>query len=193
MGGGARSGHCSLSAQPLRPIDNTYGLVFASKLPVRSAHIENITDQDTPTVYARLATRDGTPFDYVGLHPRPPVRGQDTDLRDRKIEHAALQVAGHGVPAMAMGDFNDVPWSRTTQLFRQVGGYLDPRIGRGSYPSFPAKYAPVGWALDQVFVSPAFTFRSLRILDNVGSDHRPLVADLCLGAAHRTTSAKDAP
>lgn len=76
----------------LRPIDNTYGLVFASKLPVRSAHIENITDQDTPTVYARLATRDGTPFDYVGLHPRPPVRGQDTDLRDRKIEHAALQV-----------------------------------------------------------------------------------------------------
>ncbi|TVV77343.1 endonuclease/exonuclease/phosphatase family protein [Sphingomonas solaris] len=164
----------------LRPIDNTYGLVFASKLPVRSARTENVTDQNTPTVYAELTTRDGQPFDYIGLHPRPPLPGQDTDLRDRKIEHAALRIAGHRLPAMAMGDFNDVAWSRTTQLFKQVGGYLDPRIGRGSYPSFPAKYAPVGWPLDQMFVSRDFAIRSLHILENVGADHRPLMAELCL-------------
>ena len=177
----------------LRPIDNTYGLVFASKLPVRSAHTENITDQNTPTVFARLTTRGGQPFDFTGLHPRPPLPGQDTDLRDRKIEHAALWIAGDRLPAMAMGDFNDVACSRTTQLFKQVGGYLDPRIGRGTYPSFPAKYAPVGWPLDQMFVSPEFTFRSLRILDNVGPDHRPLVAELCLtpGAARAANAAPD--
>ena len=164
----------------LRPIDNTYGMVFASKLPVTSAHTENVTDQDTPTVYVRLATRDGQPFDYVGLHPRPPVPGQDTDLRDRKIERAALRITGSQLPAMAMGDFNDVAWSRTTQLFKQVGGYLDPRIGRGTYPTFPAKYVAVGWPLDQMFVTPGFVLRSLRILENVGSDHRPLLANLCL-------------
>ncbi len=101
-------------------------------------------------------------------------------MRDRKIERAALEIAGHNLPALAMGDFNDVAWSRTTQLFKQVGGYLDPRIGRGSYPSFPAKYAAVGWPLDQLFLSPGFTFRSMRILDNVGSDHRLLAAEVCL-------------
>jgi endonuclease/exonuclease/phosphatase (EEP) superfamily protein YafD len=164
----------------LRPLGNTYGMVFATKLPVRSAGTQNITDRDTPTLYARLATRDGTPFDYIGLHPRPPLPGQDTDLRDRKIEHAALAIDDHRTAKLAMGDFNDVAWSRTTQLFKQVGGFLDPRIGRGSYPSFPADHASFGWPLDQIFLSPGFTVRDLRILDNVSSDHRPLTATVCL-------------
>ena len=178
----------------LRPIDNTYGLVFATKLPVRSARTENITDQDTPTVYAGLTTRDGQPFDYVGLHPRPPRPGQGTELRDRKIAHAALRIKGNGLPSLAMGDFNDVPWSRTTQIFKQVGGYLDPRIGRGTFPTFHADYAPIGWPLDQLFVSPDFTFRSLRALENVGSDHRPLTAVLCLApdAAKAANASPDA-
>jgi len=164
----------------MRPLGNTYGMVFATNLPVRSAGTRNITDQDTPTLYARLATHDGKPFDYIGLHPRPPVPGQDTDLRDRKIERAALAIADHDIPKLAMGDFNDVAWSRTTQLFKQVGGFLDPRIGRGSYPSFPADYASLGWPLDQLFLSPGFTFRDLHILENVQSDHRPLAATVCL-------------
>ena len=172
----------SYPARLLRPIDNTYGLVFASRLPVTFMRTENITDRDTPTVYARLSTRSGQPFDYVGLHPRPPLPGQDTTLRDRKIEHAALRIADNHVPAIAMGDFNDVAWSRTTQLFKQVGGYLDPRIGRGSYPTFPSSIAPIGWPLDQMFVSRSFTFRSLRVLEDVSSDHRPLWVELCLKA-----------
>ena len=104
----------------LRPIDNTYGLVFASKLPVTRMHSENVTDQNTPTVYARIATRAGQPFDYVGLHPRPPAPGHDTDLRDRKIERAALRIAGNHLPAVAMGDFNDVPWSRRNSSSRSA-------------------------------------------------------------------------
>ena len=167
----------------MRPLDNTYGMVFATNLPVRSAGTRDITDRDTPTLYARLTTRDGRPFDYIGLHPRPPVPGQDTDLRDRKIERAALVVADDVAPKLAMGDFNDVAWSRTTQLFKQVGGFLDPRIGRGSYPSFPAEHAPLGWPLDQLFLSPGFTFRDLRVLKNVQSDHRPLAATVCLSGA----------
>lgn len=189
----------------LRPIDNTYGMLFATRLHVRSARMVDITDRDTPTVYAVLATPNGQTFGYVGLHPRPPLPGQNTDRRDAKIEGAALAIDRvRQLPAMAMGDFNDVAWSRTTQLFKNVSGFLDPRIGRGSYPTFPARYAAVGWPLDQLFVSPGFTYRSLRVLENVGSDHRPLAAALCLrptppidnGSVHNTdrtrTKAKNA-
>ena len=165
----------------LRPIDNKYGMIFATRLPVQSAKMVNTTDQNTPTLYARLTTADGQAFNYIGLHPRPPLPGQSTDRRDAKIERAALAVRdGQRLPAVAMGDFNDVPWSHTTQLFKKVGRFLDPRIGRGSYPTFPADYAAVGWPLDQLFVTPEFTFRDLRVLENVGSDHRPLSAQLCL-------------
>ncbi len=166
--------------QVLRASDNTYGMVFATMLAVDSAYTENTTDQHTPTVYARMTTRDGQAFHYTGLHPRPPTPGHDTDLRDRKIARAALQLAGRNVPAIAMGDFNDVPWSRTTRVFKQVGGYLDPRIGRGTFPTFPATLTAIGWPLDQVFATPDFAFRWIRVLEDVGSDHRPLMAELCL-------------
>ena len=102
----------------LRPLDNTYGMIFASRLPVASAHFEQPTSADTPTLYARLATRAGRPFDYVGLHPRPPLPGQDTDKRDANIARAAHRSAADSMPALAMGDFNDVAWSRTTQHFK---------------------------------------------------------------------------
>jgi len=164
----------------LRPLDNTYGLAFASRLPVKWVVTKNVTDQETPTVYARLATRDGREFNLIGLHPRPPLPGQNTTLRDRKIGLAAKAVDGEGLPVLAMGDFNDVPWSRTTQTFKMIGGFRDPRIGRGNFATFPSNYVAVGWPLDQLFLTPEFTFRSLRIGASVGSDHRPLVAEVCL-------------
>ena len=164
----------------IRPLDNTYGMVFATRLPVDGAVTENITDRDTPTLYARLRTRDGRAFGYVGLHPRPPRPGQDTGARDAKIARAARRTGDLHLPTVAMGDFNDVAWSHTTRLFKQVGGYRDPRIGRGQYATFPASWGVLGWPLDQVFVSPAFSFRSVRVLGNIGSDHRPLTATLCL-------------
>lgn len=176
----------------LQPLDNTYGLIFATNLQVVSARTDNITDKDTPTLFAQLVTRDGTRFDVIGLHPRPPLPGQDTELRDRKILHAARAVDGHAVATMALGDFNDVAWSPTTQHFKREGGFLDPRIGRGSYPTFPSRFAWLGWPLDQLFVSPAFTFQRLRILEDVGSDHRPMSATLCLDPAQATDNSAGA-
>ena len=176
----------------MRPIGNTYGMIFATRLPVGAARFANITDRDTPTLYARMRTRGGQPFDYIGLHPRPPLPDQDTGARDAKIERAALVVAHDRLPAMAMGDFNDVAWSHTTQLFKRAGGFVDPRVGRGSFATFPASYVAVGWPLDQLFVTPAFTFRRLRVLENVGSDHRPLSAEICLpGEGHSPNAGLD--
>ena len=172
-----------LAAYPQRaakPLDNTYGMIFASRLPVRAARFVITTDADTPTLYAQLDTSEGRPFDLIGLHPRPPVPGQDTTIRDRKIASAARKVPERGIPVLALGDFNDVAWSHTTQGFKREGGFRDPRVGRGTYASFPARHIRFGWPLDQIFVTPQFTIGDLRIGDEVGSDHRPLIATLCL-------------
>lgn len=164
----------------IRPLNNTYGLIFATRLPVSWSKTVDITDQNTPTVYARLATREGRRFGFVGLHPRPPRPGQDTDRRDRKIKRAAEVGASMGLPVLAMGDFNDVPWSETTERFRIAGGLRDPRIGRGHYATFPSRYLAVGWPLDQLFLSQEFTIGSVDVGKPVGSDHRPLTARVCL-------------
>lgn len=176
----------------LRPHDNFYGMIFASRLGVAWAHTENITDRDTPTLFARLKTRGGAAFDFVGLHPRPPIPGENTRRRDAKIERAARRFADDRIPGIAMGDFNDVPWSHTSRTFKRAGGFLDPRIGRGIYSTYPARLGALGWPLDQLFVTSQFGFRSLRVLENVESDHRPLVAELCFTST-RLPPQQDAP
>jgi len=166
--------------QLLRPLDNTYGLVFASQLPVTKSSTKNITDKDTPIVYARIETRDGQAFDFIGLHPRPPRPGQDTSSRDQKIRRAAEAIDSENLPVLAMGDFNDVPWSRTSQTFKKDGNFRDPRIGRGNFATFPSDFVMLGWPLDQLFLTPQFTFKSFSIGEAIGSDHRPLEAEICL-------------
>ena len=134
---------------------------------------------DTPSVLAELTAPDGaTAFRFVGLHPRPPVPGQDTDERDAEVLYAARFARRSGVPLVAMGDFNDAAWSDTSQRFKHVGGYLDPRIGRGLYASFNANHWLIRCPIDQLFVTPDVAVVSFGRGPHVGSDHFPIVATL---------------
>ena len=161
-----------------RPLDNKYGMIFATRLTVDRAEMPVDAESETP--YATLRMGDGARFELVGLHPRPPRPGESTEERDATIARAgALTPDGLG-NVLAIGDFNDVPWSRTTERFREEGKYLDPRAGRGSFPTFPADYALLGWPLDQIMVKDGVKVDWLEIGENVGSDHLPLMARVCV-------------
>ncbi len=162
------------------PLDNTYGIIVATRLPVRRSAVEILTEPGTPSVFAIVETRGGTPFQLVALHPRPPHPGQDTDERNAELAIAARRAARTPGPTVALGDFNDVAWSHTSRLFKRIGRYLDPRVGRGPYPTFPADWPLLRWPLDHVFITPGFIVRSIRVLEDIGSDHLPVAADLCL-------------
>lgn len=43
-----------------------------------------------------------------------------------------------------MGDLNDVPWSRTTSKFREMGDWRDPRVGRAGHALVNAPTLLVG-------------------------------------------------
>lgn len=169
----------SYPGQIHRPIDNTYGIMFASRLPMRDASIQDLAQADTPSVFATL-TAGGQDFRMIGLHPRPPRPRQDTEERDAEIVIVARKARASGMPVLAIGDFNDVAWSDTTQLFKNVGGFLDPRIGRGPHATFPAGMVWLGWPLDHLFVTKEFLFKDVQVSESVGSDHRAMIAELCL-------------
>jgi endonuclease/exonuclease/phosphatase (EEP) superfamily protein YafD len=162
------------------PLGNLYGLIFLSRLPVEDAEITWLIDTETPSVFATIATNAGAKFRFIGLHPRPPQPGENTEKRDAEIAIAARHAKLTELPVLAMGDFNDVAWSRTSQMFKRIGGYLDPRVGRGLYSTFPANLPGLRWPLDHLFMSPDFTLVDMQVLENVGSDHLPVTATVCL-------------
>lgn len=176
-----------------RPLDNTYGLIFATRLPARGGEIVDLAEKDTPSAFVTLSAgaRD---FYLMALHPRPPHPGRDTEERDAELVMAARRAAEAGMPVLAVGDFNDVAWSTTSRLFKEIGAFLDPRIGRGTYATFPANMTWLGWPLDHLFMTEEFLMAQLRVLENVGSDHRPVSSRLCLApaAAERRNADTDA-
>lgn len=162
------------------PLDNTYGMIFATKLPVQRAEMPMDRIADLPTLYATLTVPKAGDFELIALHPRPPEPGQDVGRRDKNIAEAGMKTPDGLEEALAIGDFNDVPWSQTTQAFRDAGEYGDPRAGRGTYPTFPSSAGKLGWPLDHIFVRGNLHIRNFAVLDDVGSDHRPLAAEVCM-------------
>lgn len=161
------------------PQPKAFGMVFATRLPLTKSRVVENTHRDTPTLYATLQPRGFPPVEFIGLHPKPPLPGWNTEERDRNIINAGFQTPDRLPDAIVMGDFNDVPWSRTTTRFRKAGGWRDPRIGRGTYPTFPASLLAAGWPLDQIMLKGSLTLHSFEVLPNNGSDHRAIIATIC--------------
>ncbi len=107
------------------------------------------------------------------IHPNPPRPGEDTTKRDGELVLVGREIRD-GESAIVLGDMNDVGWSRTTDLFQEVSGLLDPRKGRGLFPTFNAKSWIWRYPLDHLFHSADFRVVSLQTLPTIGSDHLPL-------------------
>ena len=86
----------------------------------------------------------------------------------RELTHDVL-------PCIVAGDLNDVAWSHTTRLFSRVSGLLDPRVGRGPIPTFPANFPLLRFPLDHVFLSSEFRLIHFGRGPDIGSDHFPVV------------------
>lgn len=81
-----------------RPLGETYGMILATRLPMRDARIETIAERNTPSMHAELIA--GDPFRLIALHPRPPLPGQDAEARDAQIAIAARRAARTRLPVL---------------------------------------------------------------------------------------------
>jgi len=161
------------------PQDNTYGMMLLSRRPLADPRVRFLFEPGIPSIRAGLRLGSGRRIELYGVHPRPPVPGQDTAARDAELVLVGREVRARRMPAIVAGDLNDVAWSDTTALLQEVSGLLDPRIGRRLMPTFPADLPLLRWPLDYVFVSPGFTLLRMERLGDIGSDHLPILMELC--------------
>lgn len=157
-----------------------YGIHLFSRYPLVEPQIRFGFGPDTPAVLTGVTLPSGDIVELYGIHPRPPLYwSQPSTLRDATILAAALEAGASERPSILAGDLNAVPWERTTRRAMRLGGFLDPREGRGLYPTYDANSAWKSWPLDQVLYQPQFTLLSFERLPGIGSDHYPVLAALC--------------
>jgi endonuclease/exonuclease/phosphatase (EEP) superfamily protein YafD len=159
-----------------QPQDNTYGMLLYSRLELADAQVKFLVQQDVPSIHARLRLRCGVLVELRCVHPRPPApqEAEDTEPRDRELILVARELGAARAPAIVLGDLNDVAWSRTNYRFQELSGLSDPRIGRGFYHTYHARYPFLRYPLDHCFHSGHFRLASFRRLRAFGSDHFPV-------------------
>lgn len=162
------------------PLDNTYGLLCYSKLEFAKKTVNYLVDKGVPSVDAEVILEDGQHVRLFVVHPPPPSPSENEESAERDGE---LMLVGKAAkkesrPVIVVGDLNDVAWSHTTRLFQRTADLLDPRIGRGFFNTFHAKYPFFRWPLDHIFHSDHFRVVSLERLSDIGSDHFPIYIQL---------------
>jgi endonuclease/exonuclease/phosphatase (EEP) superfamily protein YafD len=174
-------------------LDNTYGMLFYSRLPVRKSTIKFLVESDVPSLHAVIELPNGQPVQIWGLHPKPPMPAEDTrsDAKDKELMKVAFRARDCDLPVIVLGDLNDVAWSHTTELFRKTSRLLDPRRGRGFYSTFSARHWWLKFPLDYIFASTHFSLVRMKRLQPTGSDHYPIFIELQFSNA--AVSQQEAP
>lgn len=170
----------------LHPRTNTYGMNLYSRFPLVNPEVRFLTDHNVPSIRTRLEFHD-THVLFYGVHPRPPARPAEGDVqpldstqRDAELVLVAREIEGMEEPVIVAGDFNDVAWSHTSRMFQRISRLLDPRIGRGFFNTYHARFPLLRFPLDHLLHSDDFTLVDMQRLGKIGSDHFPIFAVLQL-------------
>ncbi len=164
------------------PLDNTYGMLLYSRFRLIDPQIRYLVDDSIPSIHALLVLPSEERIQLHVIHPTPPMPQHNPRSIDRDAELmiVAKMAKESSYPVIVTGDFNDVAWSQSTSLFKEVSGLLDPRVGRGFYNTFNANSWLMRWPLDHLFVSEEFRLLDIKTGNHVGSDHLPFYAKLSL-------------
>jgi len=165
------------------PLENYYGIILLSKFKLDHMEVKFLVDDEIPSIHGKVQLRNGMWVTIYCLHPMPPspTENEKSLNRDAELLIVAKEIKKEDYPVIVLGDLNDVAWSHTTRMFQRISQLLDPRIGRGFYNTFHVNYPIFRWPLDHLFVSDDFKLAELRRLENIGSDHFPMFAELCHG------------
>ncbi len=158
---------------------NYFGMHILSKYPLADPQVHFLTSSRNPAIFTGVQLPSGAMIRFYGVHPRPPLPGQSSAERDGQLLAAALAAGQDTAPTVMAGDFNSVPWEGVVQRTERIAGLLAPRVGRRWMPTFKTNSVVETWPLDHVLASPAFTLAGMAVLPAFGSDHYPIMAELC--------------
>ncbi len=128
----------------------------------------------------KLHTRvRGRAMSLITVHPRTPVLPSWFAERNEQLQLAARQTADNPLPTVLLGDFNISVFSPVFKaIFNDGSTPRSCRAGFGLQPTWPRFIPLLMIPIDHAFVNRGFRPRRFCTLDQPGSDHRAIVADV---------------
>lgn len=155
------------------PLENFYGMLLYSKQKLHNVTTRFQIEDDVPSIFFEYEIDTGTNVFFACLHPAPPspTENETSKERDAELMLTGKMIREIEIPIVVCGDMNDVVWSRTTRLFKKMTNMIDPRIGRGFFPTYHAGYRFMRFPLDHLFHSKDLFVGEMIRSRNFDSDH----------------------
>lgn len=155
----------------------SHGTLLLSRWPIEHVRTVPMGPHADPTVAAELSVR-GRTLHLIGVHPSWPLGPAVSFERNRELNRLAALARATPAPLVMAGDFNVTPFSPNFRMFVARSGLEWTAQGAGWQPTWPTFFPAAGIQIDHVFVSPDIAVRSFARGSGIGSDHRPILADL---------------
>lgn len=159
--------------------DDNFGIVLLSKKPFVRSQVVDLAGSEVPSIDVTLDV-DGVQVPVLGTHPVPPATPVYAAERNRQLASIATWAASHSGKAVVLGDLNTTPWSPYFSRLLTDGRLVRAHPRWGVEPTWMADRPWVSLLLDHVLVSPEIGVTSVEVGPDVGSDHRPVRADLLM-------------
>ena len=153
-----------------------YGLALLSRRPFLSHEAWRLADGNEPRVAlaADLSTDSGDPITVISVHFDWV---EDDGYRLEQARDTIRRIETLQTPWIVLGDFNDVPGSRTMVAFENIGrNAAKPAEDSATFPSDHPEIE-----IDHIIMGPEGAWMpatSLVIPESRTSDHRPVVSEL---------------
>lgn len=161
------------------PQDGCFGIMLLSKYPLEHGEVVQIGQAGVPSIVAEVFLPQGE-VSIIGTHPVPPIGAAGS--RARNIQLAALPDLVHqqSHPVLLIGDLNTSPWSSHFTQLLNASGLKNSMKGFGHQPTWPVNHFFLRIPLDHMLHSPEIFIRNRMVLQDVGSDHFPVIVDFSL-------------
>ena len=158
-----------------------FGVVIFSKFPIKAnGAIDRIGYPEWMSPFARWVEIEvnGTPVEILGVHIARPFY---TERQGHDLAAVTQFLQNRKLPLIVAGDFNLTPWTELLQRIFDVTGLKRYNTFNPTWPMRWRKYpVPPVFVIDHVLASDRFANIATSGGPRLGSDHRPVIADIAL-------------
>jgi endonuclease/exonuclease/phosphatase (EEP) superfamily protein YafD len=159
------------------PRDDAFGIgLYGRGAALEPVELDN---PGPPWIVARTQQR-GVAFAIAAVHTVPPISARAAHVRDTQLRALARQRSRLGPRALVAGDLNSSSWSPIFRELTAVTKLRDSRQGFGVQGTWTPPLLPLRLPIDHVLVSPGIRVVQREVGADIGSDHRPVFAELKL-------------